>query len=108
MVDHANATIVLAENQEQVDKILKIKENLPKLQKVIFDAPKSIRHYCDPLLIDLKAIQAQDRQWGKEQPNPFEEQIQASQAQETVLLPAEVFWQQSMFFFKKRCRNKSF
>ena len=86
VLDHADATLVLAENQEQVDKILEIKENLPKLQKVIYDDPKGMRHYDDPLLVDFKEVQEQGRTRSQAQPELFESQINALQAEDTALM----------------------
>lgn len=86
VVDHADATFVLAENQEQVDKILEIKDCLPKLQKVIYDDPKGMRHYDDSLLMAFKEIQEQGQKLGEEKPEWFEEQVKAGKAEDTALM----------------------
>src|SRR3989304_9117676 len=41
-VDHADATIVVAKDQEQVDKILQILDKLPKVKRVIYWEPKGL------------------------------------------------------------------
>src|SRR5919108_4577776 len=53
VIDHADATMVLAEDQEQVDKVLESKDRLPKVHSVIYDDPKGMRHYTGPGLISL-------------------------------------------------------
>ena len=45
ILDHANAKLVIAEDQEQVDKVLDISDDLPELKKVIYDDPKGLRGY---------------------------------------------------------------
>ena len=35
IIDHAEATMIVAEDQEQVDKILDLKEKLPRVKKII-------------------------------------------------------------------------
>jgi len=36
IIDHSDARIVMADDQEQVDKILSIREQIPKVEKVIY------------------------------------------------------------------------
>ena len=40
VLNHAEVSIIVAEDQEQVDKVLSLRDRLPKLQKVIFDDPQ--------------------------------------------------------------------
>src|SRR5512145_899999 len=63
VLDHADACMVLAEDQEQVDKLLDIKEGLSKLKRIIYDNPKGMRHYDDPMLISFTAVQETGRQF---------------------------------------------
>jgi long-chain acyl-CoA synthetase len=86
IIDHADATMVLAEDQEQVDKVLEIKDRFPKVQRVIYDDPKGMRHYTDPLLISFIEVQEQGRQLAKERPNLFEELIAAGQPDDVALI----------------------
>ena len=45
VVDHGGARFALAENQEQVDKLLEIQKTVPSLGVVIYDDPRGMRHY---------------------------------------------------------------
>ncbi len=45
VLDHAEVTFAVAEDQEQVDKLLSIAERVPKLQYVIYDEPRGLRDY---------------------------------------------------------------
>jgi long-chain acyl-CoA synthetase len=86
VIDHADATIVLAEDQEQVDKVLEIKQRLPKVRKVIYDDPKGMRHYTDPLLISFVEVQEQGRKLEQERPHLFDELLASGQADEVALM----------------------
>ncbi len=57
VVDHGGARFALAENQEQVDKLLEIQKTVPSLGVVIYDDPRGMRHY-DQL---MSYAQVQDR-----------------------------------------------
>ena len=47
LLDYADVRVVFAENQEQVDKVLELKDKLPQLKKVIYQDPKGMRSYAD-------------------------------------------------------------
>ena len=76
VLDHSDACMVLAEDQEQVDKFLEIKAGLSKLKQIIYDNPKGMRHYDDPMLISFAAVQEAGQQFEREHPGYFEAQVQ--------------------------------
>ncbi|GIX49545.1 MAG: long-chain-fatty-acid--CoA ligase [Candidatus Tectimicrobiota bacterium] len=86
VIDHSDAVMVLAEDQEQVDKVLEIKEHLPKVRKVIYDDPKGMRHYTDPLLTSFVAVQEAGRQLARQRPGLFEELVAAGQPEDVALM----------------------
>ena len=45
VVEHGGARFALAENQEQVDKLLAIQKKVPSLGVIIYDDPRGMRHY---------------------------------------------------------------
>ena len=45
VVEHAGARFAIAENQEQVDKLLEIKKKVPTLEVVIYEDPRGLRRY---------------------------------------------------------------
>jgi long-chain acyl-CoA synthetase len=45
VVEHAGARFGLAENQEQLDKLLEIQKSVPSLETLIYDEPRGLRHY---------------------------------------------------------------
>ena len=52
VVEHAGAEFALAENQEQVDKLLEIRKKVPSLGIVIYDDPRGLRYYESLLSYD--------------------------------------------------------
>ena len=57
VLEHCEAKLVFAENQEQVDKILDIQDKLPNLKAIIFLDPRGMRKYDRTHLHDFKDIQ---------------------------------------------------
>src|SRR5690349_7492462 len=50
VVEHSEAVLVVAEDQEQVDKLLEVIDQLPHVRHVIYDDPRGLRHYRHPAL----------------------------------------------------------
>jgi long-chain acyl-CoA synthetase len=86
VIDHADVRFVYAEDQEQVDKVLDLKANLPKVERVIYDDPKGMRHYTDPLLLSLEQLEEQGRRLDREHPARFDEQVAAGRADDVALI----------------------
>jgi long-chain acyl-CoA synthetase len=86
VVDHSDAIMVMAEDQEQVDKVIDIQDKLPKLRKVIYDDPKGMRHYDDDILMSFIEVQAAGRQYAQAHPHEFDERVAAGMADEVALM----------------------
>ena len=52
VVEHAGARFAIAENQEQIDKLLEIQKKVPSLSVLIYDDPRGLRHYDGLLSYD--------------------------------------------------------
>ena len=47
VLDHAEISVIVAEDQEQVDKILSLKDQLPNLRWIVYDDPRGLWAYDD-------------------------------------------------------------
>lgn len=45
MLDYMDVTMVFCDDQEQVDKLVEIRERIPKVKKVIYEDPRGMRNY---------------------------------------------------------------
>ncbi|HEV8027073.1 MAG TPA: AMP-binding protein [Stellaceae bacterium] len=68
VLDHAEARFVLAEDQEQVDKLLAVKERLPRLEAIIYDDARGMRHYAYAFLRSWDAVQEEGRRFAATRP----------------------------------------
>ncbi|WP_083225652.1 AMP-binding protein [Neptunicoccus sediminis] len=64
VLDHCSARFVIAEDQEQVDKVLEVQESLNMLEQVIYLDPRGMRKYDRTKLHDYKEVQAKGRASG--------------------------------------------
>lgn len=79
LLDHSETVFFVAEDQEQVDKFLEIKENLPKVKKVIYWDPRGMWQYDEPLLMEFKEVQEIGRVYHQEQPDIYDRMIDKGQ-----------------------------
>jgi long-chain acyl-CoA synthetase len=86
VIDHAEARFALAENQEQVDKLISIKDRLPKLEMIIFSDPRGMRHYDQPYLGDLEKLMANGEAYSRAHPNFFDEEMAKGKGSDISLI----------------------
>jgi len=61
VLQDAGIRFALVEDQEQVDKLLEIKDQLPLLEHVVYDDPRGMRHYNQPFIHDIEELMAMGR-----------------------------------------------
>ncbi|MBI3629121.1 MAG: AMP-binding protein [Candidatus Rokubacteria bacterium] len=86
VLDHAEVSVIVAEDQEQVDKILSLKAALPALQHVVYDDPRGMTHYGADWLRSFADVQELGRRFGREHPDYFEAEIARGQPDDVVMI----------------------
>ena len=86
VLNHAEVSVVVAEDQEQVDKILSLRDELPHLQVVIYDDPKGLRHYSSGGLESFADMQTAGREYGAAHPGYVEAEIDNGDPDDLALL----------------------
>lgn len=84
--EHAEARFTIVENQEQVDKVLEIKDKIPSLEHVIYDDTRGLKDYDQPFLHDFEAIQATGRQYDADHPSFYDEGVAAKNGQDICIM----------------------
>lgn len=57
VLEHADIRFAVCQDQEQIDKLLSVSDQLPKLERLIYDEPRGLRDYDEPQLSDFAAVQ---------------------------------------------------
>jgi long-chain acyl-CoA synthetase len=86
VLDHAEVRFAVAEDQEQVDKILGIRERLPRLEALIYDDPRGLRHYADPILHDYAVVESQGRAWNAANPGRVAAEIARGKGEDLAII----------------------
>ena len=78
--------VVVAEDQEQVDKIIELKDRLPAVEHVIYYDTRGLEVYQVPYLAEFTAVEAAGREWGEAHPGWLDEQIAAGRADDVAVI----------------------
>jgi len=86
IINHSDAVFLVGEGQEEVDKALSIKDRCPYLKTIIWDDPKGMRGYDDPMLISLKEVMRRGRELEQKEPGLFERTVAEGMTKDVALL----------------------
>ena len=77
VMEDAEIAFAFAENQEQVDKLLEVRETVPSITHIIYDDPRGLRKYEQPGLISTEELLAKGKEWDAKNPGAYEAMLQA-------------------------------
>jgi len=86
IAQNSEARFAIVEDQEQVDKFLQIKDELPLLKKVIYWSYKGLADYDDPILMGYKQVQQLGEKYEAEHPGLFEQNVESGSADDVCAL----------------------
>jgi long-chain acyl-CoA synthetase len=86
ILKHSGARFIVAEDQEQVDKMLVLKEKLPNLEFIIYDDPRGMRHYNQSFIKSFTHIQEMGVGFEKTHPEFFENEIKKGNIDEICFI----------------------
>jgi long-chain acyl-CoA synthetase len=81
----SDASIVVCEDQEQVDKVLQVRDRLPLLKEIIVIDPKGLRHYKVAGLSTFADIQSRGEAYAAEVPSRVDDCL-ARQCEDDIAL----------------------
>ena len=84
---NAEIGLAIVENQEQVDKLLDIKDQCPALQNIVFDDSRGMRDYDEPFLTSSKSLTEKGKEFNAANPGYVQGEIDAATPEE----PAGMF-----------------
>ncbi|MBO6949112.1 MAG: AMP-binding protein [Rhodospirillales bacterium] len=74
VLEHAEASFAVVEDQEQTDKLLEIMDRCPKLKEIVYEDERGMRHYDQPFVRSLDSLMEAGRKFLAENPGWFEEE----------------------------------
>ena len=86
VVENSEAKFAVVQDQEQVDKFLQIKQELPLLKKIIYWNYKGLAHYDDPMLMGYREVLGQGKKYEEEHPGLFERNVDSGKPDDVCAL----------------------
>ncbi len=85
-ITNADVRLAMVEDQEQVDKLLEIRDRCPDLATLIYDDPRGLRNYADVGLSALDALIDAGRAFAQSHPQFFAGEINKGQTDDVAAM----------------------
>ncbi|WP_084037057.1 AMP-binding protein [Haloechinothrix halophila] len=86
VLDLAQVRVVVAEDQEQVDKIIRLKDRLPDVETVIYYDPHGLEQYREPYLREFTKVEKDGHVWGEAHPGHLDACVEATTADDIAII----------------------
>jgi long-chain acyl-CoA synthetase len=85
-ITNAEITLAIVEDQEQVDKMLEVREQCPSLARIWFDDPRGLRNYSEPGLAALDTLVAAGQAFNAAHPGFFDAEVAKTSADDVAAM----------------------
>jgi long-chain acyl-CoA synthetase len=85
VIDHAEVRFAMAEDQEQVDKLLELRDQCPKLERIVYDDVRGLRNYHQGFLSSFDAVTEAGRAFDRANPEFFETEVAKGKGSDTSI-----------------------
>jgi long-chain acyl-CoA synthetase len=75
VLNHAETSVIVAEDQEQVDKALSLKDKLPSLRWIVFEDKRGLWAYDDPMLKSFESVLEAGAAFAKANPGFYGDEL---------------------------------
>ncbi len=86
VLSHARVRVVVAEDQEQVDKLVTLWDRLDTVQTVVYYDPRGLERYDQPYLREFTVVEADGRAWAEGHQGWLDEQIAAGRPDDIAVI----------------------
>jgi len=86
LLNHAEAVVMICEDQEQVDKVLEIEDKLPLVHHIIYWDDKGMWKYRHPKMMTYRAVQELGRRHLEENPGQFKAEVAAGKGGDPAVI----------------------
>ncbi|CAN5921483.1 AMP-dependent synthetase/ligase [soil metagenome] len=86
LLENSGSKILIAEDQEQVDKALEVADTLPDLQRIVYIEPRGVRHYDDDRLLSWSDFLALGREHRDTDPHAVDERMASAEPDDIATL----------------------
>ncbi|WP_457628703.1 AMP-binding protein [Oceanithermus sp.] len=84
VMEYADVTMALVQDQEQADKLLEVKDELPRLRRIIYEDPRGMRGYDTGLFISFEEVLELGRKHRHAYPRAYEEVLERGRPEDVA------------------------
>lgn len=85
-INYCEARVVVAEDQEQVDKLLEVEEQLPLVEAIVYFNDKGMRRYTNKKLVYMPQLQSKGLEFLHLNESYFKEKVSQVSGQDTAII----------------------
>ncbi|HVQ75179.1 MAG TPA: AMP-binding protein [Candidatus Binatia bacterium] len=86
VLNHSETAVIVAEDQEQVDKIVSLKSQLPALRLVVYDDARGMSRYRQEWLRSFAELERMGQEFGAAHPGFFEAEVERGHPDDVALI----------------------
>ena len=86
VIGHSDSVFVVCDDQEQVDKVLEIKDQLPLLRKIFVMDMKGLRNYRDPMIMSFDSVEVLGRKIEEKDEDVYYRLIEELRAEDVAIM----------------------
>ncbi|RHW77385.1 long-chain fatty acid--CoA ligase [Colwellia sp. RSH04] len=85
LLNKSNATVVIAEDEEQCDKLLELGDEIPDVKIIVYCDPRGMRKYNDKRLVSIEELYEQGRAIDESSPELYNHYVDSTSPEETAI-----------------------
>ncbi len=86
LIDYTKPKIIIAEDEEQVDKLLNLGDRIPSIERIIYHDPRGMSKYDDPRLLTLEELEGIGAEVLKTDPEQYNRMVDETEAEDVAIL----------------------
>lgn len=86
LINDSGTTVYFAEDEEQLDKVLRVRERTPSLKKVVIFDMEGLRDFDDSMCISLEELYCLGEAFARDHPNLWDQNIQLAAPDDVMIL----------------------
>lgn len=86
LITYSGARILIAEDEEQCDKLLELGEDIPTVDHIVYCDPRGMRKYDDPRLLDVEKLYEMGRELEEKNPGIYDQMVADTRGDECAIL----------------------
>jgi long-chain acyl-CoA synthetase len=86
LINYTKPKLIIAEDEEQIDKLLNLGNRIPSIEKIIYHDPRGMQKYDDPRLLTLDELQEMGAATLKSDPDHYNQMVDQTGGEDVAIL----------------------